>query len=228
MTNSAVGLRPAPYSPVRLVGYLTAASTILRLSSAALTVLIARRYGVTEYGAYATALALASLVALFPDAGMSLLITREGARDHETLPRLMRVALELKTWLSLVALIASLFVAWLLGYPALTFILVAVTTAGALVANYQQTYYAGYLAREENARAGVLTAGVGVFTLIGAASVIVFHGSVVAATVGGLCSLVDDGHTGFLVESRDPADYAAPVALLLHDVDLALEHPPKG
>src|SRR5207247_1623924 len=46
---------------------------------------------------------------------------------------------------------------------------------------------------------------------------------VVAATVGGLCSLVDDGHTGFLVESRDPADYAAPVALLLHDVDLAVE-----
>ena len=33
---------------------------------------------------------------------------------------------------------------------------------------------------------------------------------VVAAAVGGLTTLVDDGRTGFLVEGRDPADYAAP------------------
>ena len=46
---------------------------------------------------------------------------------------------------------------------------------------------------------------------------------VVAASVGGLRSLVDDAHTGFLVEGRDPADYAAPVALLLEDGELAGE-----
>jgi D-inositol-3-phosphate glycosyltransferase len=40
---------------------------------------------------------------------------------------------------------------------------------------------------------------------------------VVAAAVGGLCSLVDDGVTGNLVDSRDPADYAAPIAALLAD-----------
>ena len=34
---------------------------------------------------------------------------------------------------------------------------------------------------------------------------------VVAAAVGGLQSLVDDGVTGFLVDSRDPTDYAAPI-----------------
>jgi D-inositol-3-phosphate glycosyltransferase len=44
---------------------------------------------------------------------------------------------------------------------------------------------------------------------------------VVAASVGGLRSLVDDGETGFLVEGRDPADFAAPISLLLDDVDLA-------
>ena len=31
---------------------------------------------------------------------------------------------------------------------------------------------------------------------------------VVAASVGGLTTLVDDGHTGYLVEGRDPSDYA--------------------
>jgi D-inositol-3-phosphate glycosyltransferase len=46
---------------------------------------------------------------------------------------------------------------------------------------------------------------------------------VVAAAVGGLRSLVDDGHTGFLVESRVPADWAAPVALLLDDDELRAE-----
>jgi D-inositol-3-phosphate glycosyltransferase len=46
---------------------------------------------------------------------------------------------------------------------------------------------------------------------------------VVAASVGGLRSLVDDGSTGFLVEGRDPAAYAAPVATLLDDPALAAE-----
>jgi D-inositol-3-phosphate glycosyltransferase len=43
---------------------------------------------------------------------------------------------------------------------------------------------------------------------------------VVAANVGGLRSLVDDGVTGFLVEGRDPADYAGPVSALLADPEL--------
>ena len=43
---------------------------------------------------------------------------------------------------------------------------------------------------------------------------------VVAADVGGLRSVVDDGHTGFLVEGRQPLDYAVPVDLLLSDREL--------
>jgi D-inositol-3-phosphate glycosyltransferase len=46
---------------------------------------------------------------------------------------------------------------------------------------------------------------------------------VVAAAVGGLRSLVDDGETGFLVDSRNPAAYAAPVAKLLDDSALAYD-----
>jgi len=40
---------------------------------------------------------------------------------------------------------------------------------------------------------------------------------VVAAAVGGLRSLVHHEQTGFLVEGRDPVDFAAPVAQLLAD-----------
>jgi D-inositol-3-phosphate glycosyltransferase len=43
---------------------------------------------------------------------------------------------------------------------------------------------------------------------------------VVAANVGGLRSLVDDGATGYLIDGRDPADFAGPVARLLADPDL--------
>jgi D-inositol-3-phosphate glycosyltransferase len=46
---------------------------------------------------------------------------------------------------------------------------------------------------------------------------------VVAASVGGLRSLVEDGDTGFLVEGRSAHEYAAPVALLLDSPDLAAE-----
>jgi D-inositol-3-phosphate glycosyltransferase len=44
---------------------------------------------------------------------------------------------------------------------------------------------------------------------------------VVASAVGGLRSIVEDGQTGFLVEDRDPLEWATPVALLLDDADLA-------
>jgi D-inositol-3-phosphate glycosyltransferase len=46
---------------------------------------------------------------------------------------------------------------------------------------------------------------------------------VVAASVGGLRSLVEHGTTGFLVDDRDPGAYAAPVAKLLGDPALAAE-----
>src|SRR5690606_41346432 len=43
----------------------------------------------------------------------------------------------------------------------------------------------------------------------------------VAAGVGGLLSLVDDGRTGLLIGDRDPDRYAAAVAKLLDDPGLA-------
>ena len=44
---------------------------------------------------------------------------------------------------------------------------------------------------------------------------------VVAASVGGLRSILVDGETGLLVEGRDPLEWATAVALLLDDRDLA-------
>ncbi|HVL92456.1 MAG TPA: glycosyltransferase [Acidimicrobiales bacterium] len=46
---------------------------------------------------------------------------------------------------------------------------------------------------------------------------------VVAAAVGGLLTLVDHGRTGFLVEGRDPADFAAYAAEVLHHPALAAD-----
>jgi D-inositol-3-phosphate glycosyltransferase len=46
---------------------------------------------------------------------------------------------------------------------------------------------------------------------------------VVAAAVGGLPSVVADGQTGFLVDGRAADDYAALVAMILHDRELAVE-----
>jgi D-inositol-3-phosphate glycosyltransferase len=43
----------------------------------------------------------------------------------------------------------------------------------------------------------------------------------VAAAVGGLRSIIDDGVTGFLVEGREPADFASSVERLLRDPGLA-------
>ena len=44
---------------------------------------------------------------------------------------------------------------------------------------------------------------------------------VVAAAVGGLRTLVDHGRTGFLIDSREPSDYATAIAELLDSPELA-------
>lgn len=44
---------------------------------------------------------------------------------------------------------------------------------------------------------------------------------VVASSVGGLRSVVTDQSTGFLIEGRDPDDYAKPISQLLSDGDLS-------
>jgi D-inositol-3-phosphate glycosyltransferase len=44
---------------------------------------------------------------------------------------------------------------------------------------------------------------------------------VVAAAVGGLTTIVQDGETGFLVDGRDPADFAKPLAAIIGDDELA-------
>jgi D-inositol-3-phosphate glycosyltransferase len=46
---------------------------------------------------------------------------------------------------------------------------------------------------------------------------------VVAADVGGLSTLVDDGGTGFLIETHDPADFARATARILGEPGLAAE-----
>ena len=51
---------------------------------------------------------------------------------------------------------------------------------------------------------------------------------VVASAVGGLTTLVEHGATGFLVDSRDPADFAAPVRVLLDDPAMAAEFGRRG
>jgi D-inositol-3-phosphate glycosyltransferase len=45
---------------------------------------------------------------------------------------------------------------------------------------------------------------------------------VVAAAVGGLTTIVQDGETGFLVEGRDPLEFAKPLSAILNDQELAV------
>ncbi len=185
MTAPPVPPRFRPPRAVWLVGYVTAASLALRLTSALLTVLVARAYGAALYGAYSIATAYASLATLFPDCGLDLLIIVEGGRARDRLPWLVRVGLLVKSWLSILAWIVVAALALVLPYNALTFALILIATAGALAANYQQTYYAAYLGEERNDRAAIATASVGALTLVGTFIPVALGRSLLVATAGG-------------------------------------------
>lgn len=147
--------------------------------------MVARAYGPLLYGAYATATGYANLATLVPDWGLNLLIVKEGARSRQILPSLVRLALKVKNWLSLLALLVVWLVAASLRYDSLTVALVVVVTAGTLAANYQQTYYAAFLAEERNHLAAVVTAAVGVLALVGTAVPVALGSHLLVATAGG-------------------------------------------
>ena|GEM_PF-2560204 len=66
---------------VKNIGSLSISTMVSRLLMAFVGILIARHFGVTQFGQYATAFAFINLFLIFEDIGMSRLLVREGSRD---------------------------------------------------------------------------------------------------------------------------------------------------
>lgn len=106
--------------------FLLAGEVAVRLGGIALVLVLARVYGPAGFGAYSAALALASLLLVIADPGLSVLATRDVARDPGSASQRLGQGLSLKLWLSAAMVIAAAAGSNLLGQKDLGQLAVAV------------------------------------------------------------------------------------------------------
>jgi O-antigen/teichoic acid export membrane protein len=123
------GLRAVARGTLRLLAGLVTA----RLFDFALYLLLARRFGVEQFGAYTYALSFVLLFSVLADFGVTTVLTREIARGPRRTRTLLADALTLKLGLSLVTAAVVLVAALVSRSSPATLALIAVFTAGMLL-----------------------------------------------------------------------------------------------
>lgn len=91
--------------------WLTGSNLLGRLIRAGLIIYVARVLGAEGYGVFSYALSIAAFFSVFSDIGVSAILTREGSRNPEALPKYLGTSLAIKTTLLLISDILILVVA---------------------------------------------------------------------------------------------------------------------
>lgn len=91
---------------IKNASYLFLGNVVVRLLTAAATIMLARHLGVVEFGMLSVSLALAAIAKYFTDMGLNHTLIREGTKISSDIPRLLGGALKIKLGLALVATLA--------------------------------------------------------------------------------------------------------------------------
>src|SRR5699024_9808055 len=90
--------------------YLFVSDFLLRLLTAAVTILIARYLGAHDYGILSVALAFSSVAGYFTDVGLTQTLTREATKKEADLPTLISSFFRVKTVLSILTAVGCFLI----------------------------------------------------------------------------------------------------------------------
>jgi O-antigen/teichoic acid export membrane protein len=157
---------------VKNTALIFASRVITALLGFAATLMIARHFGVEDYGKFALALSFVALFIPLGDLGMDILLTREVAKAKESLKNILGNVLAIKLILAVVFLGLVVSVVNLMGYGGLTKSLVYVAAVSAILTFTANSFISSFRAFERmeyeavsSVLAKLLTA-VAVFALI--------------------------------------------------------------
>ncbi len=162
------------------IGWLSGAQFVDYLLRAAIGVLVARYLGVEQYGAFAPAMSLALMGAVFADLGLRMTVLRTGSTDPSDLRRVTRIAATTKGFLIVVIYLLLLAFTATTGLSGVEFILVAILAAGIFLGSFAELFTAILQARERMASWGAVTVGFRLILLCAVLIVIFAGGDVVA------------------------------------------------
>lgn len=168
-----------------------AGEIVAKGASVAFFVVMARELDVSGFGAFIFGLSLSQLLLIIPGFGSQDLISREVARDHESVHRIFHNVLVMKGALLAVGWLAIWGVVALAGYPFEVQIAIAMIAAGVAVERQAGTYYAVFTAHERNELvATTLILQRGVTSIVGIAVLLNGGGLVAVCAVFMVGSLV--------------------------------------
>ena len=159
------GWRPGAYArdSARLLAWLC----LRAVAQSALVLLLARWLGAESYGAFVAALAVASFFTPLAGLGLHAVLLREGARQPQELPHLLRRALRL--WLiagTLATLAVVMAITWSLPPSASLDALIALAVAEVMGASLIEMLARLEQAQHRAARFGAILAGLPLIRLI--------------------------------------------------------------
>jgi O-antigen/teichoic acid export membrane protein len=161
------------------IGWLSAAQFADYLLRAVIGILVARHLGVEQYGAFAPAMSLALMGAVFTDIGMRMTILRSGSSGAGDLRRVTAIASAGKGLLIILVYLALLGFALAVGLNGLEFTLIAILGAGVFLGTYSELFTAVLQAREHMALWGAVTVGFRLILLAAVIAVILVGGDAV-------------------------------------------------
>ncbi len=114
--------------------WLLGGQILVRVSGLVVAVLLSRHLGTEGFGRYAFVCAYVGFFVFLTDMGMDLYITREASCDLAGSEEITGKAIVTKLFLSLLAFVASVIIAALVGLDRQTVLLVAIASTGLLLA----------------------------------------------------------------------------------------------
>jgi PST family polysaccharide transporter len=176
---------------------LLGAYLLPRLASFAAVVVAARVVGVSAFGAYGTAAALAVILSIAATLGMMQMLIRELARAPEAAPRLLGGANVVKGVSGLLMLAALLASALALGYSGDVVAASLLLGTAYAIGSWAENYGAWFQAAERmgvwmqaQAVYGLVAAGLGVTAVLATRSIVWFCAAQVAGQLAGLAWLM--------------------------------------
>lgn len=117
----------------RSMGWFAMAQVAVRLVGLAVIVIVARVFTTEDFGRYAVALALASMLTVPVESGMGGYLVREGTQSPARLGVVLGHAMSLQTALAVVAVASAAAIGTLLDYDRETFLTMILITVGMAV-----------------------------------------------------------------------------------------------
>lgn len=165
------------------MSWMTSYKIVFSVCAFLWTIILARYLGVAGYGLISFATAFTNLTKIIINLGTDKYLTREVARYKETMPKFINNILPLKTVLSIVLLIFTGLVLYLLGYSNLTILVTLIFSVDVILSAFALVFASVFQAYEDMKYQSIGGIILSLIVLGGAIGVVIFKLDIISVAI---------------------------------------------